>query len=144
MKTLHMITSVVAFSLLTQCTTTQDGTRVFDPVKATAVVNVTVPSAVRIAVSKEPKSVQYFRLVSTTIDLLTLGSSDLSPDTLQKALADIGPEVLKTAEAQAAVDAVQALYSAFYADIVAQKLSEKELNNVLRALSSAILRGLPK
>ena len=116
----------------------------FDSVKATAVVNVTVPSAVRIAVSKEPKSVQYFRLVSTTIDLLTLGSSDLSPDTLQKTLADTGPEVLKTAEAQAAVDAVQALYSAFYADIVAQKLSEKELNNVLRALSSAILRGLPR
>jgi flagellar biosynthesis component FlhA len=68
----------------------------------------------------------------------------LSPDTLQKALADIGPEVLKTVEAQAAVDAVQALYSAFYADVVAQKLSEKELDHVLRALSSAILRGLPQ
>lgn len=143
MKTIRMIQSVVAFALLTQCTTTSDGTKVFDPVKATAVVNVTVPSAVRIAVSKEPKSVQYFKLVSATIDLLTLGSSELSPDTLQKALADIGPDVLKTVEAQAAIDAVQALYAAFYADVIAQKLSERELINVLRAMSSAIRRGLP-
>lgn len=140
MKILSRTLTVLGLCLITQCTTSKEGVNQLDPVKATAVVKATVPSAVRIGISKEPKSERYFLLAATTIDLFAFGN-DLAPDALTKALDSIGNEILKTVEARAVVDSVQALYVAFYADIVKQKLDERNLIPVLQAMADAIRKG---
>lgn len=126
----------------TGCKTTP-GAAVFDPVKASNVINITVPSAVRLGVSKEPRATPYLTAVAEAIEVFSKGKV-FDVEEFQKLLDDtaLGIDALKTPEARAVLDTLSALYTAYYADVVQQKLDKASLIPVLQAISNSIRKGL--
>jgi hypothetical protein len=137
---MKIIQLLLVSCLLTQCALFQTaGT--FDPNKAVTVIQLTIPSATRIGVSKEPKAEKYLLAVAGAIDTFSQGST-FDPASLQLVIEAAGMKELKTVQAQGVIDSVMALYKSFYAEAVTAKLDEKKLLPVLQALSAAIKKGL--
>jgi len=140
MKTLRTLILVPVLAL-TQCTTTQDGKKAFDPTKAQTVINIVVPHSVAFGVSKEPAARKYLLMVAVAIDTFATGT-ELAPGELESVLNAADLDLLKTKEARAVVDTVIALYTAYYLDVVEAKLDKHNLVDVLKTLSAAIRKGL--
>lgn len=132
--------SLVLVTLLSQCTTNTDGTKTFDVNKAVMVVNISVPSAVRLGVSKEPKAAAYLKDLALVIDTFS-SAEDLSPKAFLEAISSVSVG-LKTPEALAVIDMVVALYESTYADVLVARLDEAKLIPFLQAISISIKKGL--
>ena len=142
MKTPKLLGILASALVLTQCTTT-NGVKAFDPAKASLVVKVTVPPAVKYETAKQPGSVKYIKDVATAIDSFA-ASKTFDDVKFKAALYDAAGDATANPEVQIVVDTVVALYSSFYADVVEQKLDQSTLTPVLQALSAAIRQGLPQ
>jgi len=136
-----IFTSLVVAVTLVQCTTTPEGKKAFDPVRAVTVVNATVPSAVRIGVSKQPAATKYLRDIALTIDTFADGK-DFDPKAFTEALSSVKLDLPSSAEALAVIDIVTALYNASYANVVKDNLDKHELVPLLKAISASIKKGL--
>lgn len=140
MKT-KLILVVSLLTLSTQCTTNDTGKKVFDPVKAVAVIDITVPYAVRIGITKEPRAVKYLNAVAVAIDTFATGNT-LTPTDFETALDGVDASILKSDAARSVVNAVVTLYTTFYLKVVEQKLDQSNLTIVLQALSADIKKGI--
>lgn len=140
MKT-KLILIATLLTLIPQCTTNSAGKKVFDPVEAVTVINLTVPTAVQIGISKSPGSVKYLAAVAAAIDTFATGAS-LTPTDLENALDGVDTSILQTDSVRAIVNAAVTLYTTFYLKVVEQKLDQANLTVVLKALSADIKKGI--
>lgn len=121
--------------LMAGCVTTPSGQARLD--KAVAMIQYTVPSAVQVAVSEEPKAADYLRAAADVIDVAALNTNS-SPATLLKDLSAINT-LGATPLARLAVMAGVGVYVTFFAD---QVTSDAGTVTVMRAISQAIRDGL--
>lgn len=117
------------------CVTTPVGQARLD--KAVAMIQYTVPAAVQVAVSEDPKAADYLRAAADVIDVAALNTNS-SPATLLKDLSAINT-LGATPLARLAVMAGVGVYVTFFAD---QVTSDAGTVTVMRAISQAIRDGL--
>lgn len=103
-------------------------------------MDATIPAAVRLTVSSNPKSRPYFRAVTVVVDQFALGQT-FNPVALNEVISNTS--IQATPEALAAIDSAVSLYKIFYDDVVALKLDQvKNLRPLLVALSTDIAKGI--
>lgn len=136
MKNIKHIVPLLALALLMAgCVTTPSGQARLN--KAVSMIQFTVPAAVQVAVSEEPKSVGYLRAAADVIDVAAM-STNTTPATL---LTDLGAidALGATPLAKLAVMAGVGVYVTFFAD---QVTSDAGTVTVMRTISQAIRDGL--
>jgi hypothetical protein len=134
MKTIFL--SIVSIFLFSSCQSTD-----FNPRQASAIVISVVPPATKLAVTKKPDTKKYFLAVADAIDIFAL-NQDLTPTALQNIINTSKIKELETPESLAVITTLVNLYKGFYSDIVSQKLDEKNLKDLLNAISTSIREGL--
>lgn len=139
MKTIQHLLVLVSLLFCTQCKTVLDPT---NPVNAPNLVNIALPSAVRLGVAKEPKAAKYLESVATLIDTVVNTGKPVTPDELHASINNLGVDELKSAQAKAAIDMVVTFYKGFYADAVTSSLGAKQVLPLLQAISQSIRKGL--
>lgn len=131
-------------SLFTGCVSTQntDGTvtRKFDAERTAQVLENMLPPAVKLAVAKEPKSMEW--ITSAKFVICTLADSGkVTPQDLKSALAVTHIEEIQTPEIQAVIESVFGIYKAAYADSVTAGM-QPQMATVLRGICAGLSEGL--
>lgn len=113
-----------------------------DPQRTAGVIRAIVPPAVRLAVAKYPDTTKWFLDAKVVICALST-STNVSPSDLKTAIKSIGVREIQTPEINATIEAVYGIYSAYYADVVRQKLPAQQwCSPVLSALCESLGQGL--
>jgi hypothetical protein len=126
--------------------TTTEQVRQFDPDRTAQAVRAIVPSAVKLAIAKEPKARGYIEKAQLAVCSIVAAQKDLSPESLRLAVKATGLNDLETPEVQAAVATVYGIYQAYFSDVLQQQFSDNEtmqnLSVVLLAVCDALSEGL--
>lgn len=137
-KPVKLCVTLLIAMLLPNCSTNSS----FDLNKAVAAIDVTIPPAVRIVISKQPAAKPYLEAAVTGIDQFALGAK-FDPDALNKAITAATNGQVSSPEVLAAIDTAVGLYKLYYDDVVQQKLDQnKNLKPLLQALADAIRKAL--
>jgi hypothetical protein len=105
-------------------------------------INGVVPGAVRLACAKDANARPYFQQAQVLLTALA-DSGVVDPNVIQASLSNISIRELRSDEAIIAEQAALALYDAFAAQVVNQRLDRVTwLRPVLAAVANAIGRGL--
>lgn len=148
MKTKITLIGIMAFALMmaTGCrtVTNADGstTQQLDPQRTANVIRAIVPPAVKIAEAQKPEVKKYLIDVQVVTCALT-SSTNVSPASLKAAVESTGIKEIETPEIEATIQSIYAIYSAYYGDVVAQKLPAQEwCVPVLKAICDGVTEGL--
>jgi len=138
MKTLLFYLAFAVSFASSSCTTLK---KVFSPERSVMMINVAVPPAVRLGLSKEPKARPYLIALADAIEIFSTGTS-LNPEALQNVIDTTGVSELKTPQSLMIADMLMTFYRTFYVDAVQTSLDEKKLLPILEAFVRGIRKGL--
>lgn len=131
--------------LLPGCKTTPDSKPIpLDPQRTSQAIRVIITAAVPFAVQKDSNCVPYLRMVQQTLTL-ACDNNVYDPDLLAEQLKLSSAKELKTPEAQAATQAIVAIYRIYYGDVVSAKLNQTDwMKPVLKGIIGGLQDSLPK
>lgn len=116
-----------------------------DPERTAEVIRAIIPAAVRLAIAREPDSRVWIHDAQLAVCAIS-DSKKVSPKDLKRAVKQSGVQQLQTPEAQAAIEAVYGIYTAYYGDVINQNLSARAqtaaLVPVLKAICESLSEGL--
>ena len=135
--------ALFAGMFITGCASQTGSTAIqINPQSTASVIHAIVPPAVRLAVAKQPESAKW--ILDAQVVICSLSSStNVSPASLKAAVASTGIKEIQTPEIEATIESIYGLYSAYYADVVAQKLNANQwCGPVLQAICESLTQGL--
>ena len=115
-----------------------------DPARTSAVIKAIIPPAVRLAVTKEPKSYKW--ITDAQIAICALSASTNVTPALLKAVVTQATGQAPTPEVQATAESIYGIYAAYWQDVVLAKTDQNAqlaaLRPVLEALCESLTIGL--
>src|SRR5690349_7388698 len=109
-------------STVTNIVSTTNSVTTIDPVRTSNAIRAIVPPAVKLTITESTNA----RPIITDIKIVICGlasTTHVSPEDLKIAVDSTGIKSIQTPEIEAAIQTVYAIYSAYYGDVVNERLS---------------------